>query len=101
MTTKELLVTARGRCGEDSDRAAKHSSVHGITEKGQYWAVDAKVRGSNDDRLRLGAIARFWSTEQDANADAARINASECLYKRDTARPYYDAVVTRATAYWS
>jgi hypothetical protein len=75
--------------------------VHGITEKGQYWAVDAKVRGSNDGRLRGGSIARFWSTEEDANADAARINAGECLYKRDPVRRYYDAVVTRATAYWS
>ena len=100
MTTKELRVTARGRCGEDSDRAAKDSSVRGITEEGQYWAVDAKVRGSNDDRLRLGSIARFWSTEEDANQDAARINAGESYYKRDPARPYYDAVVTRATAYW-
>ncbi|BCZ21365.1 hypothetical protein MYSE111917_25400 [Mycobacterium senriense] len=101
MTAKELRVTARGRCGTDSYRAAKHSSVHAITETGQYWAVDAKVRRSNDDRPRMGSIVRFWSTEGDANADAARINAGECVYKQDTTRPCYDAVVTRATAYRS
>ena len=96
----QLRVTARGRCGEDSDRAATHGSVHGITAPGEFWAVDAKVERSNSDRLRDGSIARFWSTKQDAEADAARIAAGKSFYK-DRERRYFDPVVVPAHASWA
>lgn len=95
----ELRVTAEGRSGRTSDRAASDKSVLGITEPGQYWAVDAKVENANSDQLRKGAIARFWGTEHGAEADAAAIRRGERLYK-GTGLRYVDPVVTRAHAYW-
>lgn len=95
----ELRVTASSRSGEESDRSAKHGSVHGITQAGDFWAVEAKVEGSNSRRLREGAIVRFWGTKQDADADAAAIREGSKFYK-DTGRRYLDPAVRSARAYW-
>jgi hypothetical protein len=72
-TEMPLRVTAQGRCGAISDRAATDKSVHGITEAGDCWAVDVKVEGSNSVQLREGSITHYWSTRQDAEAGKARI----------------------------
>jgi hypothetical protein len=95
----ELRVSACGRSGRTSERSAKHSSVHDITEPGHYWAVDAKVEGSNSRHLREGAIARFWRSEQDAQADADQIRYGSRYYK-NSGRRYFDPVIQPARAYW-
>ena len=94
-----LRVKAIGRSGDTSDRAASHKSVHGITEPGDYWALDVKVENSNSRRLQQGSIARFWRTREDADQDAAAIRRGERFYK-NTGRQYFDPVITRAKAYW-
>lgn len=94
-----LRVRAHGRCGVESDRAAAHRSVHGITVPGLCWAVDAKVETSNSRQLHEGSIVRYWQTRSEAEADAASIAQGGEFYK-DTGRRYFDAVVTEAEAYW-
>jgi hypothetical protein len=95
----ELRVRAKGRCGVDSDRASTDKSVYGITKPGPCWAVDARVENSSSQQLREGSIARYWPTEQHAEADAALI-ARGLLFYKDTGRRYIDPVVTTAKAYW-
>jgi hypothetical protein len=95
----ELRVRAMGRCGIASDRAATDKSVYGIKSEGPCWAVDARVENSNSRQLREGSIARYWSTHQQAEADAALI-ARGLLFYKDTGRRYMDPVITAAEAYW-
>jgi hypothetical protein len=96
----QLRVTAEGRCGEPSDRAATDKSVKGITAPGPCWAVDVKVERSNSVRLREGSITHYWGTKQDADADAAMIAEGNYFYK-DTGRRCFDPVVVPARAYWA
>lgn len=92
-----LRVSARGRCGDISDRAVDHSSVHGVSAPGVCWAVDAKVE-RGEKGLADGSIVRFWGSKEDAEADATRISEGKSFYK-DRERRYIDAVVVPAHAY--
>jgi hypothetical protein len=54
-----LRVTATGRSGVVSDRAAAHNSAKGVTSSGACWAIDVKVERSSSHTLREGSITHF------------------------------------------
>lgn len=87
-----LKVTATSTDGHTSVRRATDRSVVGITEPGEYWAVETRR-----DRITHAVIAWYFASEEDARRCVHEVNSGTVLHKGDQRN--YDARIVRARAF--